>query len=142
MISTVVVSILAVTVALMVLAGSSAALFMYLRREIGAGNPTGEALETRVATLELQILNFPSLWEEERKRAGRSADSARKRDEAATEKLDSIQELIDAASNISNGDGTSVEEEQMQRVRNDVALPAEAPSGIEDRLAAVAHLLY
>jgi len=146
MTSTVVVTIGAVTLALLLLGVSGAALLVYLRREWGSEKRGGYVLEElvnghgiRISELEVLTAGMPSLWEDERKRAKRDADSARKARQFAEEKLEQVEELIAENTELPLGDGEGGGAREMHPVSTGLA-PDHEP-GIEDRVAAVAHLL-
>jgi len=142
MTSTVVVAISAVTLALMMLGASAAALLVYLRREFQSERPAGNLMEehgVRIAQLEVMVEGFPSLWEEERKRAKRDADSARKSRSVAEEKLAEVEELIQAGSEFPGGDAAVVDQLEMQPLHPRLGDPP--ASDRRERLEAVAHLL-
>jgi len=139
MVTTILVSIGAVTFSLLVLGGGAAALFTYLRQNIPEKATGFEHAEARIAALEVKIEGFPSLWEEERKRAKRSQDSARKSHEAAASKLEEVQELIDENANVPTLDGVRGEEGEVHYMPPRLG-DAPAPD-VADRVAAIAHLL-
>jgi len=146
MISTIVVSAIAVVVSLGLLGGGAAALFVYLKRNLSDGKPAGQAPEAvmagygmRLAELEITVKGLPSLWEEERKRADRAADSARKARASAEEKLAEVEEIIEANEGVPGLDEPAELELQLQPMRANMGVPAEA--GLQERVAAVAHLM-
>jgi len=139
MISTVVVTIGAVTLAILLLGASGAALLVYLRRELGSENSLGGLVEQygiRISQLEVSVEGLPSLWEEERRRAKRDADSARKAREHAEAKLEEVQELIKENAGLPEPDGGDLE---LPEMRSRLGLPRQ--ENHQDRVAAVAHLL-
>jgi len=139
MISTVVVSSVAVAVLLTLLLGGTAALFTYISRSLALTNAPGKAVEARLASLELTVKGLPSLWEEERKRAERAADSARKARTAAEKILAEVPELEPADEGVLTLDGAGSDEPEMRYVRPGLAPPID--KGFPDRVAAIAHLL-
>ena len=106
-----------------------AGLSLYLYGIFAEKNAPGEAMEVRVAQLEMRVEGLPSLWEEERKRAERSADSARKARASAQAKLDEVEEIIEGATDedVSFNDVRGSEEGPMQPV-----LPGLGGSTTED----------
>ncbi len=139
MTSTVVGSVAAITVALLVLGAAVVAVFVYLRRELHVETDPKEALELRVATLELQIQEFPSLWEEERKRAKRSQQAANAARKDAEEKLEEVAELLEAGEQLPIEYGEGVEEAGVQPMRTRLGDPPAADR--VERVAAIAHLM-
>jgi len=139
MTSTVLVSIGAVTLALLILGAGAAALFVYLRREFKPAVADQGPLELRVAQLELQVRELPSIWEDERKRAKRSADAARAARKSAEEKLEEVAELIEANEQIPIEYGEGSEAPGMLDMPGGLA-PAHE-SGVQERVANVAHLM-
>jgi len=125
--------------ALSVLGLGAFGILTYSRQTKAVEKAPGEAVEARLAALEVTVMGLPSLWEEERKRAFRYADSARKSEASAEEKLALVEEITDAATDLREPDGDGGEEQWVPTV-----LPrlGNAPEpNREDRLAAVAHLL-
>jgi len=142
MTSTVLVSVAAITLALALLGAGMVVAFVYLRREFAVEKPHGsqlESLSARVAEIELQVKGLPSLWEDERKRAKRDADAARKARGVAEEKLAEVEALIEAGQELPLLNGEGGEAPGMQQVRVRLG-DAPAPDK-EARLQAVAHLL-
>jgi len=139
MTSTVVVSIGAIVLLLALFGGSAVALFAYLPKVLSPRNDVSESVEVRIAELELKIAALPSIWEDERLRAKRSADSARKARKDAEDKLDQVQELIEANVAIPGVDETLGGEEQLRFMYPRLGDPPAADR--RERVAAVAHLL-
>lgn len=98
MTSTVVFTMGAIILAVALVAPGVVALSVILRRESSPPTGTGEApepLALRVAELEIKVAELPSLWEHERARAERAADSARKARKSAEKKLAKIADDTD-----------------------------------------------
>ena len=97
-------------------------------------------MEVRIAKLEMEIKALPSLWEEERKRAERSADSARKARASAQAKLEQVEEILegDGDEEIPFGDAAGGEIRELQPVLP--GLGGNATEGIHERAEALKHL--
>jgi len=139
MTSTVVVSVAAIVVALLLLGAAAVAAFVYLRREFTPAVADQGPLELRVMQLELAVRELPSIWEDERKRAKRSADAARAARKSAEEKLEEVEELIEANEQLPLLDGTGSQADGVYDVPGGLA-PAPDP-GVAERVANVAHLM-
>ncbi len=139
MISTVVVSGVAVAILLALMLGGAAALFTYISRTNALTNAPGKAMESRLASLEITVKGLPSLWEEERKRADRAADSARKARTAAEKILAEVGEVEDPGQGVPEFDGAGGEQLEMSYVRPGLASPIDPD--FQNRVASVAHLL-
>lgn len=142
MTSTVVVSIGAVTLALLVLGAGAAALFTYLRREFKserASQVDHKHYESRIVALELQVQGLPSLWEDERRRAKQNNDSAKAARRAAEAKLDEVEDLLESREQLSFVDAEGGGAGEVQHVPSGLAPPAD-PS-LAEKVAAVAHLM-
>jgi len=146
MISTILVIGGVAVVSASLLGGGAAALYVYIRKNLAPRSTEGRAPEPllvehgmRISELEITVKGLPSLWEEERKRAKRAADAARKARESADQKLDEIEALIEESADIPGINAAGGPEPEMQRVRPNMGVPADP--GLQDRAAAVAHLL-
>lgn len=139
MISTVIAGSIAAVFALGVLGLGAAALFWGIRHTMAVQNAPAASLEGRLAAVELKVDGLPSLWEEERKRAKRSQDSARKAREDADSKLAAIAEYEQSAGDVRGGDEGGGEEVEMHHVLPRLGPPTEP--GVDERVAAIAHLL-
>jgi hypothetical protein len=128
--------ILVIAVSVSGVAGLSA----YLWRIFIEQNAPGEAMEVRIAKLEMEIKALPSLWEEERKRAERSADSARKARASAQSKLDQLEEIIEGEEDeeIPFDDAAGSRNRELQPVLP--GLGGNATEGIHERAEALKHL--
>jgi len=112
---------------------------VYMRRIIGAESSPQGALEVRVSELEVKIQSLPSLWEEERKRAKRSQQAAETARRSADEKLEEVQELIEEHGDLPAVNENGSDGQRVQPLRTNMGI---SPTpGIEERVAAVAHLL-
>jgi len=139
MTSTVVVSIGAIVLLLAVLGGGAVALFVYLQKVLVVRSDPGEALEVRMAGLELKVNALPSIWEDERNRAKRSADAARKARKDAEDQLDEVKELIEANVAVPGGDETFGPPGELLPMPTRLGDPT--PPDRRERVAAVAHLM-
>jgi len=139
MISTVVVSVGAVVLGLALLGAGTAALFVYVRREIMKDKRDEAPMELRLAALELTVQGLPSIWEDERARTQRAADAARAARKSAEDKLEEVQELIESQEELPLLDEGGIEERGVPPMRARLGDPP-APNRRE-RAAAVAHLL-
>lgn len=146
MTSTVVVTIGAVTLALLILGAGAAALFVYLRQNLTPTKSAGSVMEelvfghgVRLAELEIAVEGLPSLWEAEKKLAKRDADSARKARTAAAEKLEEIEEIVAANGELPGGNEALGDQLEMQPMLTRLGDPT--PTDRRERVAAVAHLL-
>ena len=139
MILTIVAVALAVVFVLGVLGLGATALLQVIRRterELGAPN---EEVEVRLASLEVTVAGLPSLWEEERKRAKRAQDSARKDREHAEAIREQVSEAIEGSEELRDDDVQGEPELGVHDMRANMGVPA--ATGLADRAAAVAHLL-
>lgn len=133
------VSIGAIVLLLGLFGGSAVALFAYLPKILTLRNDPGDALEIRVAELELKVLALPSLWEEERKRALRAQDAGRKSRKDAEDKLEEVQELIEANLAVPGVDEALGDQHELHPVPTRLG---DAPAADKrERVAAIAHLL-
>jgi len=139
MISTIVVSAIAAVVSIGLLIGGTAVAFTYIRANAPVQTSPPVGLEVRVSELEVKIQSLPSLWEEERKRAKRSQQAAEAARRSTDEKLEEIEALISEGADVSGEHEEGVHILDVQPVRKNMGVPA--TPGVEDRLAAVAHLL-
>lgn len=139
MTSTVVVAIGAVTLALLVLGSSAAALFVYLRGEARPPSSRQEGLGVRVAELEVIVRGLPSLWEEERQRAKKQADSAKQANRESARKLEQVEELIEAGLEVPGGNEKGGDQFEMLPMQPRLGDPPSPDR--KERLEAVAHLL-
>lgn len=140
MISTVVGIAVVVVLSLATLAGGAATLFVYLRRIIIESTTPKAGYEERLATLEMQIKEFPSLWEGERKRAKRLNDSAKAARKSAENKLEQVEEILEASSGLRGVDASAEQEPEMQPMLPGVGLPL-APNQRAAAVDRIAHLL-
>jgi len=139
MISTIVVSAIAAVLSIGLLMGGAAVAFTYIRNNMPVQTGPPEALQLRVAELELKIEGMPSLWEEERKRAKRAHQAAESARRSAEEKLGEVEELIAEHGGVPDEHEVGGEDQRLLPLRTNMGTPA--TPGIEDRVAAVAHLL-
>jgi len=139
MIWTIVVSAVAVIVTVGVLMGGATVAFTYIRSNAPVSESPQDALQLRVAELEVKVQALPSLWEEERKRAKRAQGAAESARRSAEEKLEEVEEIIAEHGHVPAGDGDGSEQRELLPLRRNMGVSAQA--GIEDRVAAVAHLL-
>jgi len=105
MVTTVAVVAGVVILAFGVLIAGVGGLVAYLDRLHDSRKPDGAPLEIRVAALELKVEGLPALWEDERKRVERAADSARKARASAEKKLEEYEELTDEVGVLPDVDG-------------------------------------
>jgi len=142
MTSTVVVSVAVITLALLVLGAGVVAAFAYLRSQMPEKNVDGTVAEgfgARLAAVEIQVQGLPSLWEDERNRAKRDADSARKARKVAEDKLEEVEELIEAGLEPGGENATRSDQVEMQPMSTRLGDPP--ASDRRERVEAVAHLL-
>jgi len=98
-----------------------------------------EAVEVRLAALEVTVQGLPSLWEEERKRAKRAQDSARKDREHSEQIRAELAEEVERVDEFSVPDGEGIEPERVQpMLRRLGGAPSE---GLHERAQSVAHLM-
>ncbi len=95
-------------------------LLLYLKPKEEPAKGPGEAVEARLTSLELTVKGFPSLWEEERKRAERAADSARKARDSAAKKLAELDELEEETPQLQRVDEIGGRADGMQDVRGNL----------------------
>lgn len=138
-----VVTIVAVSLAVVFTLGSlglgTAAVLSVVRRTQHEVQAPSEALEVRIAALEVTVMGLPSLWEEERKRAKRAQDSARKDREHSETIREEIAEAIEGADELRDVDEEGSDIERVLGMRPNMGVPAVA--GLHERAAAVAHLM-
>jgi len=139
MTSTVVVSIGAIVLLLCLLGGSAVALLTYASKFFAPRNDVNDSMEVRMAALELRMDSLPPLWKEERDRAKRSADAARKARTDAENKLEEVQELIEANLAVPDVDEAHGDQREMFPVPTRLGDPT--PSDRRARVQAVAHLM-
>jgi len=139
MILTVLAVALAVVFVLGVLGLGAAALLQVIRRTESEISAPTEAVEVRLAALEVVVQGLPSLWEEERKRANRAKDSARKDREHADRVREGSAEAIEGAEELQGVDVDGGEPEGVHPLRRNMGVPSRA--GLAERAAAVEHLL-
>lgn len=139
MIGTVVGIAVVAVLSIALLVGGAAALYVYIRRNLAVERNPREALELRVAELELQIKALPSLWEEERKRAKRAQGAANAARRDVEEKLEQIEAFNAETGDLRPPDEAGFPEDGVLPVRTNMGTaPVE---GLQDRAAAVAHLM-
>jgi len=132
----------AVVLSLLILGSAATALFVYLRRVLAVEKPHGndlESLSARVADIEIQVKGLPSLWEDERKRAKRDADAARKARSVAEEKLAEVEELLETHGEIPGGHEEVLDRQGVLPLSARLGDPP--ASDKQERIAAIAHLL-
>jgi len=139
MTSTVVVSVASITFALLLLLAGVVGAFVYLRSQARPPSGRQEDLGVRVAELEVIVRGLPSLWEEERQRAKKQADSAKSANREAARKLEEVEELIEAGLEVPSGNAPRGDQLEMQPMPTRLGDPT-APDRRE-RVDAVAHLL-
>jgi len=139
MINTVIAITLIIVLGLTALVAGSAGTFLYVYRKISSESRPQAGYEERIVALELQVQGLPSLWEEERARAKRLKDSAEAARRSADKKLEEIEEHEQSQLDLPAFDGAGIEEPEMFPMRRNMGVPTEA--GIQERAAAVAHLL-
>ena len=139
MMSTIIVGSIAAVVGMSLLLLAAAALFWGIRHTMSVENAPVIAMEGQLAALELTVAGLPSLWEEERKRAKRAQDSARKSREDADAKLEAVLELQESAGELREGNEEGSGELGMQPLLPRLGSPPDP--GIHERAAAVAHLV-
>lgn len=139
MMSTIIAGSIAAVVVLSLLGLMAAALFWGIRQTMSVENAPVASMEGRMAAMELTIAGLPSLWEEERKRAKRAQDSARKSREDADAKLLAIAEYEESGSELRPEYEEGGGEPEMHPVFP--RLGATADPGLQARANAVAHLL-
>ena len=139
MVTSILVGVGSVTFALVVLVSTIAGLVVYIRRQFPSDGATQVRVEERLTALELQVKGLPSLWEDERKRAKRAQDAANAARKSAADKLEQIEELIESGEDFRGVNGDSGEDFRMQPVQRHMEVSP--PTNLQDRLAAVAHLL-
>ena len=139
MTSTVVVSVASITFALLVLGAGVVGAFVFLRREAQPPSSHQEGLGVRVAELEVIVRGLPSLWEEERQRAKKQADSAKQANRESARKLEEVEELIEAGLEVPGGNAQGSDQFEMQPMHPRLGDPPTADR--KERVEAVAHLL-
>lgn len=139
MTSTVIAGSIAAVVALGFLMVAAAALFWAIRQTLAVENAPVVAVEGRLAALEVLVAGLPSLWEEERRRAKKAQDSARKSHEAANAKLQTILELEESGGELREVDEDGSGGLEMQPVLPRLGSPPDP--GLHERAQAVAHLM-
>jgi len=118
--------------------GAAALLQVSRRTEREMHAPT-EAVEVRIAALEVTVAGLPSLWEEERKRAKRSQDSARKDREHAESVREEVADAIEGSEDFRPVDESGSPEPGVLPMRANMGV---APNpGIHERAAQMSHLL-
>ena len=130
---------LIILVSISLLAVGAVGLFLYLRKTIGGQTPPEVAYEGRLTRLELKVAGLPSLWEDERARSKRNNDAAKAARKVADEKLQQIEELIEEAGSVPQFDENGSDQIEMQPMRSNMGVTP--TSGIENRVAEIAHLL-
>ncbi len=139
MLSTVVISVASITVALLLLGAGVVGAFVFLRREAQPPSSHETGLGERVAELEVLVRGLPSLWEEERQRAKKQADSAKAASRDAARKLEEVQEIIEANAEIPLGHAAGSDQFEMQPMPTRLGDPPQPDRA--ERVSAVAHLL-
>ncbi len=139
MLLTIVAVALAVVFTLGSLGLGTAALLQVIRRTEREISAPGEAVEVRIAALEVVVQGLPSLWEEERKRAKRAQDSARKDREHAEDLRAEVSEAIEGAEELRGVDEDGGQIEGVHPMRKNMGVPSRP--GLQERAAAVAHML-
>jgi len=139
MISTVVGVTSIVVLGIAMLSAGAAMLFLYMRRTILRETSPRLDLEVRMTTLELQVAGLPSLWEAEKKTAKRASDSGKKARKDAQRKLEEVEELIESGADLREDNGERGEQPSLFPVRRNMGVAPQ--EGIEDRFAAIEHLL-
>lgn len=138
-IGTILVSVGAVVAGLLILAAGAVGLYVYLRQQSPPPSGHQEGLGERVAELEVLVRGLPSLWEEERQRAKKQADSAKQANREAARKLEEVEELIEAGLEIPGGNEAGSNPLEMQPMPTRLGDPP--ASDRRERVEAVAHLL-
>lgn len=128
-----------VTGALLVLGAALAVAVKYLKAGPVAPSSHQEGLGERVAELEVAVRGLPSLWEEERNRAKKHADSAKQANREAARKLEEVAQLVEAELALPGGNAPGGDQLEMQPLSTRLGDPT-SPDRAE-RVAAVAHLL-
>jgi len=139
MIGTIVVGAIAAVVSIGLLMGGAAVAFTYIRNSAPVQSGPPEALQLRVAELELKIEGMPSLWEEERKRAKRAHQAAESARRLADEKLEEIEEIIAENGSVPVEHEERGEEQRVLPLRKNMGVAPQ--EGIEERFHAIEHLL-
>jgi len=139
MTSTVVLSVASITLALLVLGAGVVGAFSFLRREALPPSAHQEGLGERVAELEVVVRGLPSLWEEERQRAKKQADSAKTANRDAARKLEEVEELIEANLALPGVDEAGGDQLELRPMSTRLGDPP--TSDRRQRVEAVAHLL-
>jgi len=139
MIWTIVVSAFAGVISIGLLMGGAVVGLTYIRNNAPVQTSPAVGLEVRVSELEVKIQSLPSLWEEERKRAKRSQQAAEAARKSANEKLEEIEEILEQNGDVSGEHEARGEQGELLPLRANMGVLA--TPGIEERVAAVAHLL-
>lgn len=134
------IAIAAGTGGMVVILLTGALIFRYLAGYLGTfpepRNPVGTDLEPRLAALEVKVAGLPSLWEEERQRAFKAADRARKAEARAEEILASVEGIEEPGLELFGGNGEGGDSAPVQPVQAGLA-SSDVPSVPEHiRLAA------